>query len=455
MLRRKVSSSFVCVQCRLQLSAAVPRRAFSATTPGQRNEHIASRQAVIDGITGLNRKPTRQTAKPEAIPPPDTPSDSQGQPSPPHATAAQETAISRTQEPENANNNDNTEQKSPKLFKLVLSGRSLSRRHEQKIFEKRGIHPLLETEPEGLDRFYRRLASDEAGKPLSTTQYYKSRGKKLSAQNEALSVDVMGERSSAIILRSSEAKKKKKKKVSDKVASQQQDVVRSELEAPKAENPEAKSTDMEILETGETESTSAHINVVLESEDRYPSTSNSLRNIHELRPKSSQPLLTNDFEELKMKLEAGFTASQLQQYVHTFHLIPPEPKVDAPQPKESQDTPTIQSPWMVKKHPWVPVVPVGPQETDVAELYHPDMSPKEKLVLRVMRDCWGISSHRTLEVQGRLDVEMADTEFNLLLGMLNIPTLISTLIRANFLASWDQKIPARHREGLFGVRQPN
>jgi hypothetical protein len=366
----------------------------------------------MDGIAGLNRTPTRQTAKPEAPPSPDAPSDSQGQASTTHATAVQESAISGAQEPENANNDD-AKQKSPNLFKLVLSGRSLSRRHEEKVFEERGVHPLLETEPEGLDRFYRRVDQDEAGKPLSTKQYYTSRGTKLSPQNEALSVDVMGERSSAIILRSSEAKKRKK--ASDKVASQQQDDANSKLGAPKARTPKAESTDTEILGTDETKSTSAQINVVLESEDQYPSTSSSLRNIHELRPKSSQPLLTNDFEELKRKLEEGFTASQLQKYAHSFHLYPPEPKVDEPQPQESQDTRTIQSPWLVKKHPWVPVIPSGPQESDIAELYHPDMSAKERLVLRVMRDCWGLSSHRTLEAQGRLDVEVADTEFDLLL----------------------------------------
>jgi hypothetical protein len=193
-----------------------------------------------------------------------------------------------------------------------------------------------------------------------------------------------------------------------------------------AEKLEAEQLKVEYQEAEQIDAPKLDLGDILESEDYYPSLSETLRNIDELQPRSSHPLLASDFAELQAKLEEGFTAPQLQQYILSFHVLPRPPKTDEPQPEEPPVFQTISPPWVVKKHPWVPMTSKGKKDTgDSSQWYiRQNMSPKEKLAVRIMRECWKLSSHKALETRGRLNVELADAEFSLLLRMSNLLALL-------------------------------
>jgi len=410
MLRQKVPGSFVCLRCRLQLGTAVPRRRFSAVAPAQREQPAFSRQSVIDAIAGLNHKPQAPGAPEpnasESKPHSDAPRVSQNQQSVTNAVAKLHDAGSGGQESEAASRDGDAAPSTQKLYKIVSSKKGLGRVNEEKVYATVGLPPLLQQSEEA-GRFFRKARPQEdVGRPLYTTPVYKSRGKHLSVENEHLPVDVLGSPSTAIVLRSRRKGSAKK----------------SKPEAGKLEEAAAEDTNK----------SNTRLDDALESDHSYPSLSESIRNIDELRPRGSHPLLANIFADLKKKLVTGFTNSQLQQYIHKFRSLPQSHKVQEHLPEdhlpeeyqqeEQHAFKPINPPWIVKKHPWIPLVSQGANSTgDVAQWYMgKSMSPKDKLAVRVMLECWNLTSHSALETRGRLDVRLADTEFGLLLGMLNL-----------------------------------
>ncbi|KAK0656509.1 mitochondrial inner-membrane-bound regulator-domain-containing protein [Cercophora newfieldiana] len=379
MLRRKVTGSFVCLQCRLQLGTVGLRRHFSATAPARRDQQALSRQAVIDALSGFDRRlgtrdaPAPDTAK--AQPPPDAPQAHDGQQTGTETLAGLQGASSGGQGLEDASPDDGSEQKMQNLFRTLLSSKK--------------------------DR-------DGVVTPLSTKQYYKSRGKHLAAENEELAVDVMGRPSSAIVLRSSRRRAKTKAKdISKSPGAEEQ-----EAKASKSQLLDAEMVETKDGEAQENQASKVRLDEILERDENYFTLSDALRHIDELRPSASQHLLPSDFEELKTRLDDGFTLFQLQQYIHTHYASPREPKVEEPKPDEPQGLQITNPPWVVKKQPWVPL----PQDTaDSAQGHLADLSSKERLVARLMRECWNLTSQSSFHIRGRLDVTLTDTEFGLLL----------------------------------------
>jgi len=153
-------------------------------------------------------------------------------------------------------------------------------------------------------------------------------------------------------------------------------------------------------------------NDILEMDVVGPSMADTLHNIDELRP-GDAIISANAFKSLRKKLQKGFTSQQLSSYIHNHRSISQQGK---------QGVRSASPPWVLEKHPWVPGVVAGRDEGDVFTRGYitKSMRPKEKLVTRLMRECWGVSSQTVAGAPGRLDVKLNETEFNLLLRTLHL-----------------------------------
>lgn len=138
-----------------------------------------------------------------------------------------------------------------------------------------------------------------------------------------------------------------------------------------------------------------------------------MENIDELRP-GHRILPAREFKDVFDILMHGFTALHLETYVerHRQRLA------------EGDETPflgvipdeLLSKPWIVSQSRWTPEV-----KGAVADVPHPlkgyilkTMPPKQRLAMKLMRECWGMSVQELLQGQGLLDIEMRELEFRLL-----------------------------------------
>ncbi|KUI61286.1 hypothetical protein VP1G_08451 [Cytospora mali] len=73
-------------------------------------------------------------------------------------------------------------------------------------------------------------------------------------------------------------------------------------------------------------------------------------------------------------------------------------------------------PWMVEQAHWCPEVAGAVEETEypLRGYILKSMRPKQRLVVQLMRECWGVSAQELQDGNGRLDVRVRDLEFQLL-----------------------------------------
>ncbi|OAA63558.1 hypothetical protein SPI_03721 [Niveomyces insectorum RCEF 264] len=147
--------------------------------------------------------------------------------------------------------------------------------------------------------------------------------------------------------------------------------------------------------------------------------------IDELRPADETIVPRSEFVRRAKMLADGFTVAQLQAYVRTHRT-----------PARSQ--PTVHA-WELQRAPWVPDVPAetkkprGRTSTGAAAASMPagttttttnspllhgyvqkSMSSKEKLVVELMRECWGLAMQELVAAPGHVDVTVRELEFALL-----------------------------------------
>lgn len=138
-----------------------------------------------------------------------------------------------------------------------------------------------------------------------------------------------------------------------------------------------------------------------------------MENIDELRP-DHRSLPAREFKDIFDILMKGFTSMHLETYIERnrqrlaegdeipfLGVIPDE---------------IVSRPWIVSQSRWIPEV-----KGAVADVPHPlkgyilkTMPPKQRLVMQLMRECWGMSVQELLHGQGVLDLEVRDLEFRLL-----------------------------------------
>ncbi|KAK3941918.1 hypothetical protein QBC46DRAFT_381263 [Diplogelasinospora grovesii] len=208
---------------------------------------------------------------------------------------------------------------------------------------------------------------------------YQSRGQRLLVKEEGLSVGILGKPAHAIVLRDGGAWKRKQ------IASQAE-----------SEGPPERTEGVDLIQA-------------LEKEGSDPDLEEVLLNIHELQPSETRLLSEKDFRALKETLTQGFTKGQLDVYIAQFQSAAR---------KSAQEACLSTDPaWVLERRPWIPVVDESHNGVDpiLRGYVSKSMPPKERLVVRLMRECWDLSSQDVINHQGYLDVKLREIEFKLLL----------------------------------------
>lgn len=138
-----------------------------------------------------------------------------------------------------------------------------------------------------------------------------------------------------------------------------------------------------------------------------------VENIDGLRPEHRN-LSSKEFKDVFDSLWKGFTSFQLENYVERYLL-----RLD-----EGDETPFLgptpemakSRPWIMKQSVWTPEVKGAVEEVDypLKGYILKSMRPKQRLVMQLMRECWGMSVQELMDGQGVLEVRVRDREFKLL-----------------------------------------
>ncbi|KJR89724.1 uncharacterized protein SPSK_05964 [Sporothrix schenckii 1099-18] len=152
-------------------------------------------------------------------------------------------------------------------------------------------------------------------------------------------------------------------------------------------------------------------NSLLEEEGE-PTETEVFSYIDELRPADETILSESAFSKSARELAEGFTVAQLLAYIRKYRKPTTQPTV---------------YPWEVRRRPWVPDVygdeavvdskikAIGPGSSLLLKGYiQTSMTNKERVVVQLMRECWGVSKREVMEAPGRLDVTVQELEFALL-----------------------------------------
>lgn len=213
----------------------------------------------------------------------------------------------------------------------------------------------------------------------SIRSVYHSRGETFTAEKEVLPTKMLGKPAEALVMRGHGRPRKKRDKV----------VVMDTDDLP-------------------FESESMRLFRQLEQESAEPKPDDIFRNIDDLRPSEKQ-LVPTEFSALRNTLDRGFTNAQLTSYL--LH-VRQDPSL-SPHPARLPTDPA----WILERQPWIAAVE-NPDVSLEPLLYGyitDSMTPKQKLVTLVMRECWGISSYEVLGHDGYLSVKLRRQEFTLLL----------------------------------------
>ncbi|KAH8886870.1 hypothetical protein GQ53DRAFT_340792 [Thozetella sp. PMI_491] len=140
----------------------------------------------------------------------------------------------------------------------------------------------------------------------------------------------------------------------------------------------------------------------LERENTDPDLAEIIKNIHELQPLTTRVLPDLEFKALRLILSRGFTKEQLSGYIHYTRTA-----VDF----ETGNRP----PWILHQSLWKPQRPDGVPSGALPKTVQ-DMPRKEKLVERLMDECWGLVPESKQDSDGYIDIWLRDDEFGLLVA---------------------------------------
>ena len=352
MFTRKVSGSFVCLQCRLQLRGAALRgRPFAASAAARSQNHAPERQRPpADAKTG----------------------------------ARQEIETTDTGHGAPTHNIEVTIEAQPSVdpFAALEESNEGEKRLERAAGETTGYGEETR-QPLNMRRYAsssRRYGARDKLLLSPVRKVYQSRGKRLLAKKEALPIEILGKPGAAIILR---------------------------------ERGAIKRGDLEQLEAEELPETNGRLAESLENESADPGGDDALVNIHNMKPRESQMLSESEFVALKDALMQGFTRAQLESYISEF-----DSAAEQLEQREHQSR-VPRPPWVLEQREWRPIAADsfeakgGKLQGYVAK----STTPKERVVLQLMRECWDVTCQTVLEGQGYLEAKLRDTEFALLTRM--------------------------------------
>lgn len=163
----------------------------------------------------------------------------------------------------------------------------------------------------------------------------------------------------------------------------------------------------------ESDSPGTHVDPasLLADKDAAVNSEDILLNIHELRPKDERILSDKAFTQLRDNLVNGFTNAQLTRYVREYEEIK---QLDL---EETHEHPVEEfPPWVLEHQPWAPILEDGLEGVDprLAGYITKGMTPKVRLAVRLMRNCWNLCNQSVLDKDGYLCLRLRDVEFSLL-----------------------------------------
>ncbi|KAL2136424.1 hypothetical protein VTI74DRAFT_3858 [Chaetomium olivicolor] len=213
--------------------------------------------------------------------------------------------------------------------------------------------------------------------PLSRKRTYKSRGHLVAPEPEGLSINILGKPGSAIVLR-------EKRRVDKKP--------RFPRLTPDNDRENDPVDTASLLAVASADAASDDV----------------LLNIHELKPRETSILTDKEFRKLKDTLVGGFTSTQLTLYIRDHQ--------EAQRLGQEGARAAEDAPWVLERQPWAPIVPNALQDVEphLQGYISRGMAPKERLAIRLMRECWDVSNQKILDKDGYASLRLRDVEFSLL-----------------------------------------
>jgi hypothetical protein len=132
------------------------------------------------------------------------------------------------------------------------------------------------------------------------------------------------------------------------------------------------------------------------------------RNINDFRPSNERrPRTREQFSELLTGLQSGFTVSQLARYLQAHG----QKDTAAPQLRSTS--------LILRISPWMPGISESNDPLDSDQLRGYDLqsyTSKQRLVLRLLRECWKLELPFVEEGIGQIEVELNPGDLDLLLS---------------------------------------
>ena len=230
------------------------------------------------------------------------------------------------------------------------------------------------TRVKALDRgrgFRMRSLADLDNKP----QFYTTKNQRLRPINRDLPIDILGKPAHALVLKDAGPRRSKRLE---------------QMEPDMLLYSESPVNLAKLYESTEIDSASS---------------AEVLHNIHELQP-TEAVVPRREFEALIKTLHKGFTKAQLAMYISKSSLL-----------AKQKDSTLLQSrSWVLETWPWAPEIEGGGTADALLHGYiNKAMSPKEKLAVGLMRQCWGLGIQDLQSQQGYLDVRVQNLQFDLLM----------------------------------------
>ncbi|KAK0628170.1 mitochondrial inner-membrane-bound regulator-domain-containing protein [Bombardia bombarda] len=364
MLGRKAAHGFVCLRCRLQLGSVAARRPTPSSLLPKSHSLLLTSVALSRGRQFSSHYNTDADAATATA---TTTADAAAAPNPFDA------AFSGDVDSKDTKPLDNTSEKNgdkPRIRRIMTAPSTLNVGRNGKIN-------------------YHRVQLTEALAPYSEKRYkppsprpaehnYFNRGDLMRPRQTKIAVDILGKPGSAIIME----------------RERPEPLVGVPSMAPQP------APDMADLEKA------------IQLHDIDSGADDATLNLHELRPAVSKVLSKKEFDDLWDTLTNGFTVAQLDSYMSKYLSAAAQLR------EEARRKNTTAHPWVLERKLWVAANRDGSRPPLRANLLLQDYvtastSPKAKLVARLMRECWDLSTREVGEKMGFLDVKLRDIEFSL------------------------------------------
>jgi len=152
------------------------------------------------------------------------------------------------------------------------------------------------------------------------------------------------------------------------------------------------------------------IQAVLDSERGLPGLKEINENIDSLRPNEGEEdsLNAGEFNKLFAQLQKGFTSQQLARYMQDVLV-----KDKLNESVASHDSP------LLRVSPWVPGISESSEtlwSSTISENLSKSYTSKQRLVLRLMRECWGVKVPDVEDGIGQIELELVPKDMDCLLS---------------------------------------